>query len=136
MRLVILCLLASATLSAADVSGLWTGTSEPTGRRNQVQDIAFQFVQKGSAITGKLYLDNGSTPILKGTVDGDQISFEVVAREQNGNEINTAVLRFTGTLKDGDIEINRERQEVHNAGNAGASVNRPGKQVFHLKRLP
>jgi hypothetical protein len=120
---------------AADVSGIWLG-SLTTGRRNQVQDFAFQFVQKGTALTGKLYLDYGSTPILKGTIDGDQIAFQVVAREQDGNQINEAVLRFTGTLKDGEIEITREREELRNAGNAGASFSRPGKQTFRLKRLP
>jgi hypothetical protein len=122
-------------VSAADISGIWLG-SLTGGRRNQIQDFAFQFVQKGTTLTGKLYLDYGSTPILKGTIDGDQISFQVVAREQNGNEINQAVLHFTGTLKDGEIEINREREDLRNAGNSGSSVSRPGKQTFRLKRLP
>jgi len=122
-------------LSAADISGIWMGNLTG-GRRNTVQDFAFQFVQKGATLTGKLYLDYGSTPILKGTIDGDKISFQVVAREQSGNEINEAVLRFTGTLKDGEIEITREREELHAVGNSGAAVVRPGAQTFRLKRLP
>jgi hypothetical protein len=122
-------------LRAADVSGIWLG-SLTGGRRNQVQDFAFQFIQKGTILTGKLYLDNGSTPILKGTIDGDHITFQVVAREQAGNEINQAVLRFTGTLKDGEIEITREREETRSAGNSGAAFARPGTQTFRLKRLP
>ncbi|HXB70636.1 MAG TPA: hypothetical protein VNY05_20560 [Candidatus Acidoferrales bacterium] len=122
-------------LHAADISGIWLG-SVTGGRRNQVQDFAFQFIQKGATLTGKLYLDYGSTPILKGTIDGDQISFQVVAREQAGNEINQAVLRFTGTLKDGEIEITREREEIRAAGNSGAAFARPGSQTFRLKRLP
>jgi len=122
-------------LSAADISGIWMGNLTG-GRRNTVQDFAFQFVQKGATLTGKLYLDYGSTPILKGTIDGDKISFQVVAREQSGNEINEAVLRFTGTLKDGEIEITREREELRAAGNSGAAVVRPGAQTFRLKRLP
>jgi hypothetical protein len=124
-----------STLAAADVSGIWLGNLA-TGRRNLVQDFAFQFVQHGNVLTGKVYLDYGSTPILKGTVDGDQVSFDVVAREQDGNQINEAVLHFTGTLKNGEIEITRERLELHNAGDAGASVIRPGKQTFQIKRLP
>jgi hypothetical protein len=122
-------------LRAADISGIWLG-SVTGGRRNQVQDFAFQFIQKGATLTGKLYLDYGSTPILKGTIDGDQISFQVVAREQAGNEINQAVLRFTGTLKDGEIEITRDREEIRAAGNSGAAFARPGSQTFRLKRLP
>ncbi len=134
-RVLAIGLLTAATLPAADITGTWLG-SLTGGKRGQTQDFAFQFVQKGTVLTGKLYLDYGSTPILKGTVEGDQIAFQVVAREQNGNEINQAVLRFTGTLKDGGIEITREREAVRAAGNAGASVERPGKQTFNLKRLP
>jgi hypothetical protein len=123
------------SLTAADISGIWMG-NVTGGRRNTVQDYAFQFAQKGTTLSGKLYLDYGSTPILKGTIDGDKISFQVVAREQSGNEINQSVLRFTGTLKDGEIEITREREEIRAAGNSGAAVVRPGAQTFRLKRLP
>jgi hypothetical protein len=121
--------------NAADLSGFWLG-SLSGGRRPTVQDFAFQFVQNGNALTGKQYLDYGSTPILKGTIDGDQFTFEVIAREQSGNQIDQAVIRFTGVLKDGEIEITRERVELRNAGNGGASFSRPGKQTFKLKRLP
>ena len=120
---------------AADVTGIWMGTLTG-GRRNQVQDFAFQFIQKGNVLTGKVYLDYGSTPILKGTVDGDQIAFDVVAREQEGNQINESVLHFTGVLKDGAMEITRERQELRNAGNNGASFSRAAKTTFTIKRLP
>jgi len=123
------------SLPAADISGFWLG-SVTGGRRNQVTDYAFQFLQKGNTLTGKLYLDYNSTPILKGTIDGDKIAFQVIAREQNGNEINEAVFKYTGTLKDGEIEITREREEIRAAGNAGAAFARPGAQTFKLKRLP
>jgi hypothetical protein len=46
------------------------------------------------------------------------------------------VLRFTGTLKDGEIEITRERAELRNAGNSGASFTRVAKTTFKIKRLP
>jgi hypothetical protein len=127
--------LSAMALSAADISGIWLG-STTTGRRNQVLDFAFQFVQKDSSLTGKVYLDYGSTPILKGTVEGEKISFEIVAREQNGNEINESLFRFTGVIKDGAIEMTRERQEMRNVGNAGAAVSRAGNLTFQIKRLP
>jgi hypothetical protein len=129
------CVVSALSQPAADISGFWLG-SLTGGRRNQVQDFAFQFIQKGASLTGKLYADYGSTPILKGTVDGDRITFQVVAREQAGNEINQSVLRFTGTLKDGEIEITREREEIRAAGNSGAAFARPGTQTFRLRRLP
>jgi hypothetical protein len=128
-------LFSAALLGAADLSGTWLG-SATFGRRNQVQDFAFRFVQNGSTLTGKVYLEYGSTPILKGTVDGDKISFEIVAREQNGNEINETVFRFTGVWKDGEIEMTRDRQEIRNAGNSGVGFSRPGALTVKLKRLP
>ena len=57
-------------LPAADISGIWLGSVQSGGRRPQLQDVAFQFTQKGTTLTGKLYLDQGSTPIQKGTIDG------------------------------------------------------------------
>jgi hypothetical protein len=129
-------LLSAFVLQAADISGIWLG-SLTGGRRNQVQDFSFQFVQKGSTLTGKMYLDSGgSTPILKGTIEEDKIAFQVVAREQAGNEINQTVFRYTGILKDGEIEITRDREEIRAAGNSGAAFARPGSQTFRLKRLP
>jgi hypothetical protein len=135
MKLAAGILAAACLLPAADITGSWLG-SLVSGRRNQVQDVAFRFIQKGSVLTGKLYLDYGSAPILKGTVDGDQISFQVVAREQDGNQINESVLKFTGVIKDGEIEMTREREELRNAGNAGASFTKAAKATFHIKRLP
>jgi hypothetical protein len=120
---------------AANISGIWLG-SITGGRRNQVTDYAFQFLQKGNTLTGKLYLDYNSTPILKGTIDGDKIAFQIIAREQAGNEINESVFKYTGTIKDGEIEISREREEIRAVGNAGAAFARPGAQTFKLKRLP
>jgi hypothetical protein len=60
----------------------------------------------------------------------------VAAREQAGNEINLSVFRFTGTVKDVEIEITREREEVRAAGNSGAAFARAGSQTFKLRRLP
>jgi hypothetical protein len=128
--------MSAGMLPAADISGIWLGTVQVGGRRPQLQDVAFQFTQKGTTLTGKLYLDQGSTPVTKGTIEGDQITFQVVAREQAGNEIIQTVLRFTGSVKDGEIELTRERQEVRAAGNASAAFTRPGTQTFKLKRLP
>jgi len=134
-KLLAVALLSAIALPAADLTGFWLG-SATTGRRNQMIDFAFRFVQNGSTLTGKAYLDYGTTPILKGVVDGDKLSFEIVAREQNGNEINESVFKFTGVMKDGNIECTRERQEIRNAGNAGAGFSRPGELTFTVKRLP
>ena len=134
MRKLCALLFIAAGLNAADFSGFWMG-STTAGRRGQIQDFAFQFVQNGAMLSGKVYLEYGSTPILKGTVEGDTISFQILAREQEGNQINESVLKFTGVLKDGELEITREREELRNAGNSGASFSRAAKLTFNLKRV-
>jgi hypothetical protein len=123
-------------LSAADLSGTWLG-SVTTGRRNTIVDFAFRFDQKGAALTGKAYFDYGTVPILKGVIEGDKLSFEIVAREQNGNEISESVFKFTGTMKDGEIELTRERLEMRNSVNAAAAFVRQSTPLtFKVKRLP
>lgn len=140
MRRLTSLLLLSGALSAADLSGIWTGQI-PT-RNNEMQDVAFQFQQKGTTISGKLYGDYRSSPIVEGKVEsspeGEKIDFVVLAQEQAGNQINETRLRYTGTLKDGVMELTRERESSTNAGNGGGTQTRNNptpKTTLKLKRL-
>ena len=134
MRSWIIAALTALPLRGADFSGIWTGQL-PT-RNGEFVDVAFQFIQKGSAITGKQYGDYQSSPIAEGSVNGDEITFTVVAQEQAGNQINDTKLRFTGVLKDGALELTRERKESKNAGNGGGvQFKGDSKQKLTVKRL-
>ena len=121
-------------LLGADLTGIWIG--QIPGRTGDLQDVAFKFTQDGAALGGKLYGDYQSTPITEGKISGDQVTFLVIAPEQAGNQINRTRLRFSGTLKDGEIELTREREGSTNAGNGGGVQFRGNtKQTFRLKRL-
>lgn len=122
------------TAFGADVSGMWMGQIPA---RNQMLDIAFQFTQTGETLSGKLYGDYESTAISEGRISGDNVSFVVTAKEQAGNQINETRLRFTGILKDGVLELTRERESSKNAGNSGAAgpVRGNTKLTFRVKRL-
>ena len=135
-RVLLMGLVGCLALSAADFSGIWMGQI-PTGRDNAFQDVAFKIVQTGNNITGKLYGDYQSSPISEARISGDLITFVVVATaQQNGNEINTTKLRFTGILKDGALELTRDRDGAFTAGNGGTFVTKTNpKQTFRLKRL-
>ncbi|WP_031498660.1 hypothetical protein [Bryobacter aggregatus] len=134
MRIATLLLLATA-LSGADFNGIWLGSFEP--RPGITEDIAFQFTQKGSVLTGKLYGDYQSTPIAKGTIAGELISFLLVRQEQSGNEINENRIRFTGRMVNGEIELTREREASTRAGSgAAATLRNNPRHSFRLKRLP
>ncbi|HZO52941.1 MAG TPA: hypothetical protein VFB63_09500 [Bryobacteraceae bacterium] len=134
MRLALGLLLAGA-LGAADLSGTWIG--RVPGRNNTFTDIAFQLEQSGARLTGKVYGDYRSSPILKGTVAGDLVTFTVATVEQAGNEINDSVVRFTGKLVDGELELSRDRESSTRAGSGGGVQIRPGtaRVTFRLKKL-
>ena len=132
----ILLLFCSVALFGADLTGIWVGQI-PT-RNGETVDIAFQFTQSGTRLSGKLYGDYKSSPIVEGIVAGELVTFVVLAEEQAGNQINDSRLRFTGSLKSGEVELTRERESSLNAGNKGTSQTRPGHgqtQTFRLKRL-
>lgn len=136
MRLALAALLCGLSALAADVTGIWVGQM-PT-RNGETVDIAFQFTQNGTKISGKLYGDYKSSPIVEGLIAGELVTFVVLAQEQAGNQINDSRLRFTGALKNGEIELTRERESVTNAGNAGGAQTRTGlgqKSTFKLKKL-
>ena len=132
----ILLLFCGVALCGADLTGIWVGQI-PT-RNGETVDIAFQFTQTGTRLSGKLYGDYKSSPIVEGIVAGELVTFVVLAEEQAGNQINDSRLRFTGSLKSGEVELTRERESSLNAGNKGTSQTRPGQgqtQTFRLKRL-
>ena len=124
----------AAGLAGADFSGIWVGQL-PT-RNGEFVDIAFQFTHKGGVLGGKLYGDYKSTPITQGVVYEDNLTFIVVVQEQSGNQINDNRVRFTGAMKDGAIELVREREASITAGNGEKAFFRGNaKQVVKLKRL-
>ncbi len=124
----------TACLYAEDFSGIWTGQI-PT-RNNDTQEISFQFIQEGSKISGKLYGDYKSMPIIEGKISGNVLAFIVPSQEQAGNQINETRFRFSGRMVDGKIELTRERESAKNAGNSG-NVQFKGstRTSFTLKKL-
>src|SRR4051794_3683767 len=107
MRTIIIGLLYAAALGAADFGGTWLGEVPYPFNAQHLhlsQQVAIQLVQNGTTLTGKLYGDYGSAPIIEGKVIGDSIDFVVIAQEQQSNQITESRLHFTGTIgKDGNI---------------------------------
>lgn len=105
----------AAGLTAADLTGTWIGTVPARGR-TAARDIAFQFVQRGTALSGKAYSDAGaSDPIISGTVADGRVQFEVEALQQAGNQINIVLYRFEGTIDGEWIELTRELAAARDA---------------------
>lgn len=133
MKLFAVSLLAGLSMLGADLSGTWTGVIP--ARNNEFQDITFRLAQDGDKLTGKLYRDTTSVPILDGKIEGDRISFRVESEEQVGNVFVLIKYTFTGSVKGSDIELTRER-EANPMLNSGNPANRAFlKPTFTLNRL-
>jgi len=117
-----LLLLAALTLhlSAADLTGIWTGQLPDAG-----QDISFRFAQTGANVTGKFYTDNESIPLKNIKIEGDRIAFTVTV-ELNG-QFN--IFTYTGIVHESEIEFTRTRE-------SGRKEDKPfPKQTLVLRRL-
>lgn len=134
MKRIVTALLFAGSLAAGELSGIWMG--QYPARNGDPIDIAFKFIHEGESLTGKLYGDYRSTPVVEGKVTGDQVSFVVINQEQAGNQINEIRLKFTGTLKADELELTRAREGARDVANGGvAQVRGDAKQTMKLKRL-
>ena len=113
------------TLSAADVTGIWSGQlTEPD--RDPI-DYSFRFAQTGGTLSGKMYTDNESVPLKDTKIEGSHIAFTVTT-ELNG-QINK--FTFSGEIHDNEIELERFRESNKNKGDDKA----PPKLLLRLRRL-
>lgn len=109
--------LGSVSALAADFSGKWTGDVEtPRG----TQTLNFDFKVDGSALTGTVTTQRGTTDISNGKVDGDNISFDQVVNF-NGNEFK---ITYTGKADGETIKFTRQVGEM---GSSEFVAKRPAK---------
>ena len=93
-------LLALATvLTAADVSGKWTG--EVPGR-GETATATFMFKADGDKLTGTMTGPQGEAALQEGKISGDEISFSMTG----GN----AKILFKGTVAGDQIKMTRTRE--------------------------
>lgn len=113
---VLLVLLLGLTASAVDVTGKWTGTGELRLGNGDVRKttVYMDLRQDGQDVTGNAGPGPDQVlPISKGRIDGDKLTFEVVAPPESsgdglvifdatvsGDKMESTVKcqRFTGTL--------------------------------------
>ena len=112
---------------AADISGIWVGQDQGRGG---LQDIAFRLKAQGAALTGTMFGDEFDIPIGEGSITGEQIRFTVTTTNYYSG--SKTVFRYTGTIKEGELELVRERVA---APDDKQSNRGPGKQTLKLKRI-
>lgn len=89
---------------AADVSGKWTAMVP--GRGGDPMKTDFTFKVAGDTLDGSMTGPQGEMPIKNGKVDGDAISFMIIANF-GGNEMK---LIYKGKVSGDEIKFTRERE--------------------------
>jgi hypothetical protein len=121
-------LFATASVLAADLTGIWTG--EQQGRRGQPEEVAFQFKVQGGVVTGKLFGDEFDLPLSDATLTGDQIRFTVTTTNYYSGTKTKFI--YTGAIKGSEMELTRERE----SSPLDRPTDRPQtKQTLKLKRI-
>ncbi len=83
----------AVTALAADVTGAWSWTTKT--KKGKEFENRLTLKADGESLTGELSRGKRATEISKGTIKGDEISFEVKG-ERNGQEI---VQKFEGKVE-------------------------------------
>lgn len=102
---------AAITLSAADISGKWSGSFVMTNAQGETNEgTAFViFKQNGAEITGSAGGDeNQQFPITKGKIEGNRITFEV----QSDGPLYKVDVMLTGDHIKGDVIVVQEGQST------------------------
>jgi hypothetical protein len=79
----VLVLLTMAPIAAADITGKWTSSFDMQIGK---QEYTYDFVVKGSTLTGKMKSNLGESDVLDGKVDGDKVSFGAAEVPGDGDQ--------------------------------------------------
>lgn len=129
-RSTVLLALSLVVLSAADISGLWSG--QVPGRLGEPEDISFQFKVDGNALTGKLFGNEFDLPLEEGSVLGDKVTFTITTTNYYSRE--KVRFQYSGMISGNEIEFIREREKSDKDAKSGAKAEAKPKP-FKLKRL-
>ncbi len=109
LALVALC---AITAVAADISGKWV--AQVPGRDGTPQEQTFMFKVTGGTLTGTITGGRGDQEISSGTVSGDDVSFVVIRKSQNGERKEL----YKGTIAGSEIKFTRTREGGGGGGGA------------------
>jgi hypothetical protein len=105
----------TALLSAADVSGKWTGNVEvddPSEGSTMNVPVRAEFQQKAGVISGSVgrHEEAESEPIQDAKMDGNKLTFAVTAHEANATF--KFVLTLDGDKLEGEMSGNMDGQQM------------------------
>ena len=109
LALVALC---AITAAATDISGKWV--AQVPGRDGAPQEQVFMFKVTGGTLTGTITGGRGDQDISSGTVSGDDVSFVVIRKTQNGERKEL----YKGKIAGSEIKFTRTREGGGGGGGA------------------
>ena len=117
MKRVILILCCALTATAADVSGIWklAYSSENGLKREAMLDLKVE----GGQLTGVLSSERGKAPISKGTIRGDEITFDLVRDAR----YDVITVHYKGRIEGGAMKLTMQygkREPVPVTGRKGS----------------
>jgi hypothetical protein len=114
---VLFMLLSVPFVSAADVSGKWSGSLEiktPDGKTAALPAYA-EFKQEGASVTGAVWKEaDDQFPVEKGKIDGNRITFEFLAQE--GSEDSKPLVHSVRLAVVGETQL-QGQMEFEDGGN-------------------
>jgi len=103
-------LLLTLSCSAGGINGKWI--AQLPGRDGQTRETTFNFKAEGNKLTGTVSGRQGDTPISDGEINGEDISFTVIANVR-GNEVKVV---YKGKLAGKEIKFTRTREGGNREG--------------------
>jgi hypothetical protein len=98
---ILLVAVVAAASAAADITGNWSSSFET---QIGTQTYTYDFVVKGTTLTGKMKSNLGESDVLDGKVEGDKVTFGELLKFE-GMEIK---ITYTGTIvSDDEIKFTR-----------------------------
>ncbi len=98
-------LFASIIALGADITGTWKGTAETP---NGSMERTFMFKQDGAKLAGETSSQFlGKSELQDGKVEGDSVSFTIVAKVQD----NEMKLKYTGKVNGSEIKFHVENDQ-------------------------
>jgi hypothetical protein len=117
-RVLILLAVSALAAMAADVAGTWKATADGP---NGTMERTFVFKVDGNRLSGETTSTMlGKSTLADGKVDGDNLSFTIIA-DMQGTELK---LNYKGKVSGSELHLTSER-----AGGGGQSIEWTGKKV-------
>ena len=95
---------------AADITGLWSGTSQ--GREGKTQQVSLTITRKGQTLSGSMTAPMGQLDVENIVVSGNKISFDIALNYQG----QMKKIDYAGTIQGDQMDLQQIKDGKPQAG--------------------